>query len=432
VSLPGPPLRIAVLADFDGPHARRWLRVFVERGHDVHAISYYSPAEALAGVTLHVLRHRDAPAGAGAPDRPRPEGRGMPRESTAARWWRDRLPPSLLRFLHALRYRRAGLKRLVDAIAPDVFHAHYAVEHGFYGALAGFHPYVVSAWGSDLLVESHKTLGRLAARYALTRADLVTANDPSLAQRALELGVPAGHVQVVRLGIDDVFWATSPPYPLSVYREGGSEGEPEGASRELSVNVRPGDSRPPTIISDRALEPLYNVDVVLHAFARVRNVLPEARLMVAHDGSLRQQLQTLAATLRLGDAVSFVGRIGPAELAKALRASHVYVSVPDSDSFALSTLEAMASGAFPVLSRLPSVTGMIEDGVNGLLVSPGDVSSLAAALQRALSDVSLRQSAAVQNRALAEAAGNLERNMLAMERLYYRLAGRPVADGEAI
>jgi glycosyltransferase involved in cell wall biosynthesis len=154
--------------------------------------------------------------------------------------------------------------------------------------------------------------------------------------------------------------------------------------------------------------------------------------MVAHDGSRRQQLQMLAATLRLGDAVSFVGRIGPDELAKALRASHVYVSVPDSDSFALSTLEAMASGAFPVLSRLPSVTGMIEDGVNGLLVPPGDVSSLATALQRALSDASLRQSAAVQNRALAEAAGNLERNMLAMERLYYRLAGRPVADGEAI
>jgi glycosyltransferase involved in cell wall biosynthesis len=329
------------------------------------------------------------------------------------------LPPSLLRFLHALRYRRAGLKRVVAAIAPDVFHAHYAVEHGFYGAWAGFHPYVVSAWGSDLLVESHKTLGGLAARYALTRADLVTANDPSLAQRAVELGVPAGRVQVVRLGIDDVFWETSPPYPLSASGEGGSEPSEDRA-------------RAPTIISDRALEPLYNVDVVLHAFARVRNVLPEARLIVAHDGSLRRQLETLAVSLSLGDAVSFVGRIGPDDLAKALRASHVYVSVPDSDSFALSTLEAMASGAFPVLSRLPSVTGMIEDGVNGLLVPSGDVSSLAAALQRALSDASLRQSAAVQNRALAEAAGNLERNMLAMERLYYRLAGHPVADGEAI
>ncbi len=62
---------------------------------------------------------------------------------------------------------RAGLRRVLDEIQPDVFHAHYAVEHGFYGAFADYHPYVVSAWGSDLLVESHKPLGKRIAGHAL-------------------------------------------------------------------------------------------------------------------------------------------------------------------------------------------------------------------------------------------------------------------------
>ena len=53
--LPGPPLRIAVLGDFEGLHTRRWLGVFVRRGHDVHAISYYRPSLDLPGVTVHAL-----------------------------------------------------------------------------------------------------------------------------------------------------------------------------------------------------------------------------------------------------------------------------------------------------------------------------------------------------------------------------------------
>ena len=413
-------MRIAVLADFEGPHARRWLRVFIERGHDVHVISYYAPAAALPGATLHVLSAGRAPAAAAAPD----EG--------SASGLRGRIPPSVARLLHAWRYRRAGLQRVVAEIAPDVFHAHYAVEHGFYGAFAGFHPYVVSAWGSDLLVASHKTPGRLVARYALGKADLVTANDPSLAQRAVELGTPRDRVQVVRLGIDEAFFGTSPPGPLSASGEGGSEGESERGTGAGPDAMQTAEAAASTVISDRALEPLYNVDVVLRAFARLREAVPEARLVVAHDGSERMRLEALAGSLAIGDAVQFIGRQTPSELAAALRRSQVYVSVPDSDSFALSNLEAMASGCFPVVSDLPSVRGMIEDGVNGLLVRPGDVEGLASALRRALSDAALRQGAVVRNRALAETEGRLERNMLVMERLYYRLAGRPVAGGEAI
>jgi len=172
---------------------------------------------------------------------------------------------------------------------------------------------------------------------------------------------------------------------------------------------------------------LYNVDTVLRAFAQARERVPGARLVIANDGSARGGLERLAAALGLGEAVQFVGVVGQEELMRLLDEAHVYVSVPSSDSLALSTMEAMSRGVFPVVSDLPSQDGWIEDHVTGLRVPVRDPGALARALVLALSDAGLRQRAVAANRAKVAAEGDLERNMLVMERHYYRLAGRPQA-----
>ena len=390
--LPGPPLRIAVLGDFEGSHTRAWLGAFVERGHDVHAISYYTPRAELPGVTLHALSSA------------RKDGASNRSANRPSRI--NRLPRSIMRLVHAVRYRRAGLRRFLRDIRPDVFHSHYAVEHGFYGALAGFHPYVISAWGSDLLLESHGLLGRRIAAWALSKADIVTGNDISLVQRAVALGVAPEKAVVVHLGIEAAFL------------EAGGD----------SVNLRGDVASPPTIISNRAHEPLYNIDAVLTGFAAARRDVPGARLLVAGTGSLDGGLQRLARDMDLGDSVSFVGQLDQPTLAAALAGAQAYVSIPSSDSMALSNLEAMAAGAFPIVSDLPSVEGWVEDGVSGLRLPPGDHVALAAALRRALGDATLRRSAAIENRRLVEARGLRQPNMLLMERHYYRLAGHPLED----
>lgn len=392
-SLPGAPLRIAVLGDMDGAHTHRWLRVFVDRGHDVHAISYYPPTRPPAGVSLHILR-----GGAAA-------GEVASAGSLIRTGLGHALPPSIARPVQALRYLRAGLRSAVHSIRPDLFHGHFVVEHGFYGSFVGFHPYVVSAWGSDLYQAPRGLAGRWTARRALSRADLVTVNDPDLGARAAALGVEPERIAVVRLGIDDLFF------------------EAEGRS----ANEGPPYADPPTIISDRALEPLYRIDVVLKAFARLRQRQPTARLIVANDGSERERLESLARALGLGESIRFVGRLAPEELRDTLARSHVYVSVPESDSFALSTMEAMAVGAFPVVSDLPSQAWIVHR-VNGMRVPVGSVDALTHSLEVALTDDALRRAAVAPNRQRVWAEGRLLPNMLLMERHYYRLTGRPLAD----
>ena len=389
----GPRLRLAVLGDLDGMHTQGWLSFFTERGHEVHAISFYPPSTNPSGATVHVLKKR---------------ARGGPAETGSAPAalpaLRRLLPPSLERLVQYGRYAHAGLARVVREIDPDVLHAHFVVEHGFYGSAANFHPFVVSAWGSDIFRAPKTSLGRFIAKRALKSADLVTVNDPEMSRQVTALGVTPDRVALVRLGVDREFLAAT-ARPLNHVES----------------------SFPRTLISDRALEPLYNVDSVIQAFALARGEAGDARLLIAHDGSQRGHLGDLVRSLGLESAIEFLGHLDRETLRERLGQSDVYISVPSSDSLSVSTMEAMAAGVFPIVSDLPSQRAWIEHGVNGLRVAVRDVGALAAAMTKALSDVDLRRKAAALNRAKVEAEGARDRNMLVLERHYYRLAGKPLA-----
>jgi glycosyltransferase involved in cell wall biosynthesis len=391
------PLRICVVGDLDGVHTHRWVRWFVERGHELHAVSYYQPRRPPPGVTVHALV-------GGSVSTALPGGPGRAGWRPAARRLAEAVSPSLWRLVNGLRYQRRGLGRAIDSVAPDVVHAHYVVEHGFYAALAGRRPLVVTAWGSDVLVAPRcSPLARAIARYALRRADLVTSNNEYMAQRLVELGAPAERVVLVVLGADAFF----------LERPG------------VSVNLRPSSETPPTVISVRSLDSrLYNVDVILRAMALVRKRVPDARLLVAGEGRLRVRLERLALRLGLEEAVAFLGYLNREALRDALASAHVYVSVPRSDGTAVSTLEAMAVGCFPIVSDLPSQEELVRDGENGFRVPVGDGGVLAERIVEALARPDLRRQALEPNRDLVRRRGLLEENMARMEELYRGLAAR--------
>jgi glycosyltransferase involved in cell wall biosynthesis len=403
-------LRICVVGDLDGVHTHRWVHWFVERGHDVHGISYYQPQRPPPGVKVHVLVAGGAAGGSAAPL----PGRGGWRP--AARRLAEAAAPSLWRLINGFRYQRGGLRRIIENVEPDVVHAHYVVEHGFYAALAcrtgrraGSRPLVVTAWGSDVLLAPRRSpLARAIARYTLRRADLVTSNNEYMTRRLVDLGAPADRVELVILGAD-AFFLEAP---------------------DASVNLRPGKETPPTVISLRSLDSrLYNVDVILRAMGLVRRRIPDARLLVAGEGRLRAGLERLARRLGLEGSAIFLGYLPPPQLRDALASAHVCVSVPRSDATAVSTLEAMAVGCLPIVSDLPSQEELVRDGENGFRVPVGDADALAQRIVEALERGDLRRQALEQNQDLVARRGVLEENMARMEELYRGLAGRARGTG---
>ncbi|MBF6601083.1 MAG: glycosyltransferase [Dehalococcoidia bacterium] len=392
------PPRIAVLGDFDSIHTRSWVEGSAARGLDVHAISFYRPSTPPAGATLHVLRD-DGGAGGGsavlAPAGDRDSSAG-----TGRRRLRDRAPRGAVRLVQALRYRRAGLAQVVAEIAPDVLHAHFLVEHGFYGATLGVHPYVVTCWGSDVLVEPRRDpISQLIARWTLRRAEAVTSNNHVMAERLLELGARRDRVDVITLGADRYFLDDA----------------------EASVNMRAGDDAGPAVVlSTRAHEPLYNIGEIIRAFAALPESFRRARLVVAHGGSLTPRLRAQAAPL--GERVEFAGFLDRPRLRDLMHAASVFISVPSSDGTSVALLQAMAVGCLPIVSDLATQRELVDDGVNGLRVPLHRPDLLAQAIARALADAPLRRRAAGMNRRLVEERGLNEHEMTKLEALYRRLA----------
>lgn len=129
-------------------------------------------------------------------------------------------------------------------------------------------------------------------------------------------------------------------------------------------------------------------EVLLQAFARLRTNVPRARLLFIGEGSEQPALERLTAELGLTAYVTFAGF-----QADAPRWTHVLdIAVLPSffEGMGRTVVEAMACGKPVVGSRVGGIVELIEDGVTGLLVPPGDAAALAAALQRLLSDPALR------------------------------------------
>lgn len=125
-------------------------------------------------------------------------------------------------------------------------------------------------------------------------------------------------------------------------------------------------------------------------------------LQLAGTGPLQARLQAQAARLGLGGQVRFLGH--HADMPGLLRSQAIYVLSTHYEGMPLALVEAMAAGCACIASDVIGVRGVIEHGVNGLLVPEGDAPALADAMASLLRDPALaaRLGAAARERALAE------------------------------
>jgi phosphatidylinositol alpha-mannosyltransferase len=143
---------------------------------------------------------------------------------------------------------------------------------------------------------------------------------------------------------------------------------------------------------------------LVRAFARVRQRGTPARLVVvgAFTPGQAARYRRLVTTSGVPDVI-FVGRVTGEELTRYYRSSDL-VCVPSvgGESFGIVLLEAMAAGRPLIASDIPGYRELIDDGVQGLLVPPGDAEALAVALGRLLADRALRDHLGTAGRAKAE------------------------------
>jgi len=119
--------------------------------------------------------------------------------------------------------------------------------------------------------------------------------------------------------------------------------------------------------------------------------LPDWRAVIAGGGGEVAGFREETRARGLDHRVSLPGWMNQADVQKLLSAADVLVLPSYGEGMAMSVLEAMSFGLCVVCTPVGALAEVIEDGVSGLLVQPGDVEGLAKALRRTLDDPDLRR-----------------------------------------
>jgi glycosyltransferase involved in cell wall biosynthesis len=133
------------------------------------------------------------------------------------------------------------------------------------------------------------------------------------------------------------------------------------------------------------------IEVLVEALALLADDDLDARLELVGGGDAVADHRRLVASLGLSDRVTFTGPLAGDELVAAYQRASVVVlpSTSEAESFGMALIESMATGTPVIGSRIGGIPDVIADGVDGLLVPPGDAPALARACAEVLRDPDL-------------------------------------------
>ena len=356
------PLRLCFVGWADHVHLERWAGHFAKMGHEVHVISTGGLGHYPVGVRQYAL----AP------------GAGARRSRLQLRW-------------------------LLWRIGPQLVHVHWA--HFATDVRAVWRgPLVVTAWGSDIYRRDNFDVAVWdASMRALSAAELLTCDSDDLAAELRRvLPSPPRRLEVVQWGVDTDLFAPGGPDQRAALGLHGRE----------------------VILSARSFTPVYNQETVVSAFARVHAQRPAAFLLMKRyggDADYFARIQAQITALGLRDHARVLDAVPYDEMPAIYRTADVMISIPWSDAAPMALLEAMSSELPSVVCDLPSLREWVQPGVTGMLVDPGDVDAVSAALLNLLDDAALRREIGRNGRLQVKAKASQATHMLRMEGEYARL-----------
>ena len=362
-------MRICYLAAADSIHSYRWINFFAAHGHEVQWISLT--------LTMEAARHLH------------------PLEITSPAFKPGRVVRAV-----------TEVRRLLRTAPPDILHAHYAGTYGVVAALSGFHPFVLTAWGSDVLMTGRSALAGPFVRLALRRADVVTVDARHMADAVARCGVPGERIQIVYFGTDTAHF------------------RPDARDEDLRRRIGT-----PIVVSLRSFEPVYDVSTLIRSAPHVVREVPSVKFLVIGRGSQEPALRALAESLGMSEHVVFPGQLPVERLPGYLASADVYVSTSLSDAgLAASTAEAMACGLPVVVTDSGENRVWIRDGESGFIVPPNSPQMVAARIIHLLGHPEVGVRWGRVNRQIIVERNDYVREMGKVEGIYRELKARRAPD----
>lgn len=217
-------------------------------------------------------------------------------------------------------------------------------------------------------------LGRLRLAFERLAPDMLIAPSNFYYDRALAAGTPAEKVAKISHGI------SLKRIQSGTRRDWRAEW---GGSSETKY----------VVLIGRIYQPKGVLEFV-KAVHQLRDVPGLKAIVVGPDGpgeysaEVRRQVRLLG----LQDIVSFIGEVLPTEIPSIIQSADLIVAPSLAEGFGLAVVESMLLGVPVIASRVGGLAEVIDDGITGELVEPGNISQLAEAMEKLLECVDLRQS----------------------------------------
>lgn len=290
---------------------------------------------------------------------------------------------------------KAGLLGRVAAVTARVpvrvhtFHGH--VLHGYFGS-----------FGSTLVRVTERALAALTTQ--------LIAISPEIGADLSEAGIGRGKTAMIPLGLD-----------LEALARPGR--------RRLRDDLGASEKAPLVGLVGR-LVPIKAPGLFLEAAQAVLKTVPDAIFVLVGDGELRAPLKRQANEQRLRERVRFTG--WRSDLAEVYGALDLVVCCSLNEGTPVSVIEASAAGKPVVGTRVGGMPSVIQDGVTGLLVPPGDPAALAEAMARILTDPDLARDMGRAGSAFSRERFGSERMVTQVKDLYRSLLSPDVPAATAI
>lgn len=357
-------MKIAILAPANNVHTKKWLDYYNEKGYETINISFES--------------HKDI------------EDRTH-WENVSTHYLKLKLKNKLAYFLTV-----TELKSVLKKHNPDILHSHYISSYGVVGAMANFHPYIASVWGSDIYdFPKEGKLNELMVKYALKKADVICSTSYVM-KKETEMYTDKP-IEVTPFGVD-----------MNKFKP--SE---KTFSDKLSFGIV------------KTMAEKYGIRYLLEGYSKFKNMIsPEefskTDLHIVGGGPLLEDYKRLAEDLGVSEQTVFHGKIPHQEVPAMINSLDVFFvpSTLDSESFGVAAVEAQACEVPVVVSNVGGLPEVVLDSQTGFVIPTKDSAAIAEKMVTFSRQRELKESMGSQGRKHVISLYEWEQNAEIMSAIY--------------
>jgi glycosyltransferase involved in cell wall biosynthesis len=251
------------------------------------------------------------------------------------------------------------LKRIIKHFKPDILHAHYATSYGLIGALSGFHPFILSVWGADVYdFPSRSKLHKKVFQYNLKKANVILSTSHIMKEEVRKY--TSKEVVVTPFGVD-----------VQKFSKRDFEGKDKSVTHIGTI---------------KPIEEKYGIIYIIDAAKLVieRNPEKKFKFYLIGSGSDLDGYRKMIKEKELEDHFIVTGRIPFSEISNYHNLLDIFlnVSIDDSESFGVATVEAMSCERPVIVTDVGGLMEVVDHGKFGIVIPKKNSVAMADAIDK--------------------------------------------------